>query len=137
MSLNTGGPVNFKPRPIEGAPVAARSVSPRSLLFDGQQRMTSLYQVTLRNQVVETVTVGSAVVVEVGFALSGMVVNALLLSSIKFVNPHRVCGRLGEAMKLKSDQGRVEQRRPGLATTDRPNRTPLAEYGSLPPGLIE
>jgi hypothetical protein len=56
MSLNTGGPVNFKPRPIEGAPVAARSVSPQSLLLDGQQRMTSLYQVTLRNQVVETVT---------------------------------------------------------------------------------
>jgi hypothetical protein len=56
MSLNTGGPVNFKPRPIEGAPVTARSVSPQSLLLDGQQRMTSLYQVTLRNQVVETVT---------------------------------------------------------------------------------
>jgi hypothetical protein len=56
MSLKTGGPANFKPRPIEGAPVAARSVSPQSLLLDGQQRMTSLYQVTLRNQVVETVT---------------------------------------------------------------------------------
>jgi hypothetical protein len=56
MSLNTGGPVNFKPRPVEGAPNAARQAVPRSLLLDGQQRMTSLYQVTLRGQVVETVT---------------------------------------------------------------------------------
>jgi hypothetical protein len=56
MSLNTGGPVNFKPRPVEGAPVQAKSVSPQSLLLDGQQRMTSLYQATLRGKVVETVT---------------------------------------------------------------------------------
>ena len=56
MSLDTGGPVNFKPRPIEGAPPEARQVSPQSLLLDGQQRMTSLYQVTLRGKVVETVT---------------------------------------------------------------------------------
>ncbi len=56
MALDTGGPVNFKPRPVEGAPVAARTITPRSLLLDGQQRMTSLYQVTLRGQVVETVT---------------------------------------------------------------------------------
>jgi hypothetical protein len=56
MSLNTGGPVNFKPRPVEGAPPAARNVQPQSLLLDGQQRMTSLYQVTLRGEVVETVT---------------------------------------------------------------------------------
>lgn len=56
MSLNTGGPVNFKPRPVEGAPPSAKEVSPRSLLLDGQQRMTSLYQVTVRGKVVETVT---------------------------------------------------------------------------------
>jgi hypothetical protein len=56
MSLDTGGPVNFKPRPVEGAPVEAKQVSPQSLLLDGQQRMTSLYQVTLRGKVVETVT---------------------------------------------------------------------------------
>jgi len=48
MSLDTGGPVNFKPRPVEGAPPDAKSVLPQSLLLDGQQRMTSLYQVTLR-----------------------------------------------------------------------------------------
>lgn len=56
MSLDTGGPVNFKPRPVEGAPAEARQAVPQSLLLDGQQRMTSLYQVTLRGKVVETVT---------------------------------------------------------------------------------
>lgn len=56
MTLGTGGPVNFKPRPVEGAPAAAKDTVPQSLLLDGQQRMTSLYQVTLRGKVVETVT---------------------------------------------------------------------------------
>jgi len=56
MSLDTGGPVNFKPRPVEGAPSESKQVVPQSLLLDGQQRMTSLYQVTLRGKVVETVT---------------------------------------------------------------------------------
>ena len=56
MSLDTGGPVNFRPRPVEGAPAEARQAAPQSLLLDGQQRMTSLYQVTLRGRVVETVT---------------------------------------------------------------------------------
>ena len=56
MSLDTGGPVNFKPRPVEGAPPEAQQTAPPSLLLDGQQRMTSLYQVTLRGKVVETVT---------------------------------------------------------------------------------
>jgi hypothetical protein len=56
MSLDTGGPVNFKPRPLEGTPPEAKQVHPQSLLLDGQQRMTSLYQVTVRGKVVETVT---------------------------------------------------------------------------------
>jgi hypothetical protein len=56
MSLRTGGPVNFKPRLIEGAPLEAKNATPQSLLLDGQQRMTSLYQVTLRGKVVETIT---------------------------------------------------------------------------------
>jgi hypothetical protein len=56
MTLETGGDVNFKPRPVEGAPETAKSATPSSLLLDGQQRMTSLYQVSLRNKVVETVT---------------------------------------------------------------------------------
>lgn len=56
MTLDRGGSVDFKPRPVEGAPVTAKQTIPRSLLLDGQQRMTSLYQVSLRGQVVETVT---------------------------------------------------------------------------------
>ncbi len=56
MTLDSGGAVNFKPRPIEGTPSTARQVTPYSLLLDGQQRMTSLYQATLRGKVVETVT---------------------------------------------------------------------------------
>lgn len=56
MSLDTGGPVNFKPRPVEGAPTEAKQCAPQKLLLDGQQRMTSLYQVALRGKVVETVT---------------------------------------------------------------------------------
>jgi len=56
MTLDTGGGVNFKPRPVEGAPVEIRHVSPHSLLLDGQQRMTSLYQVSMRGKVVDTIT---------------------------------------------------------------------------------
>jgi hypothetical protein len=56
MTLETGGEVDFKPRPVEGAPAAAADSKPQSLLLDGQQRMTSLYQVGLRGKVVETIT---------------------------------------------------------------------------------
>src|SRR6187431_2285076 len=56
MTLETGGPVTFRPRPVEGAPPEARENKPRYLLLDGQQRITSMYQVILRGQVVETVT---------------------------------------------------------------------------------
>lgn len=56
MTLETGGEVDFKPRPIEGAPPAAEQTRPQALLLDGQQRMTSLYHVSLRGKVVETIT---------------------------------------------------------------------------------
>ena len=56
MTLETGGPVNFKPRPIEGAPESVLPGMAKELLLDGQQRMTSLYQVALRGQVVRTRT---------------------------------------------------------------------------------
>ena len=56
MTLEHGGEVQFKPRTVEGAPPAAMKERVQSLLLDGQQRMTSLYQVTIRNKVVETVT---------------------------------------------------------------------------------
>lgn len=54
MTLRTGGAVEFKPRPIEGAPTSAADERPDALLLDGQQRLTSLYQVLVRKQVVET-----------------------------------------------------------------------------------
>ncbi|MEO7086692.1 MAG: DUF262 domain-containing protein [Gemmatimonadaceae bacterium] len=56
MTLDSGGPVDFKPRVVEGAPSKSKDVTPQSLLLDGQQRMTSLYQVTIRGKVVETET---------------------------------------------------------------------------------
>lgn len=60
MTLDTGGDVNFAPRMIQGAPSGNAAVSPTSLLLDGQQRMTSLYQTARRQEVVETVTARNA-----------------------------------------------------------------------------
>lgn len=54
MTLQAGGEVKFKPRPIEGAPPGSAVIAPESLLLDGQQRLTSLYQTTMRRSVVET-----------------------------------------------------------------------------------
>lgn len=56
MTLQTGGEVEFKPRLIEGVPDTPGDTRAASLLLDGQQRVTSLYQVAFRNAVVETVT---------------------------------------------------------------------------------
>jgi hypothetical protein len=42
LTLETGGPVKFKARLLEGVP--AKTVEPSELLLDGQQRMTSLFQ---------------------------------------------------------------------------------------------
>jgi hypothetical protein len=56
MTLEVGGGVEFKPRQVEGAPQSAAGRQPDALLLDGQQRMTSLYQVTLRKEVVRTQT---------------------------------------------------------------------------------
>ncbi|MER2266803.1 GmrSD restriction endonuclease domain-containing protein [Methylobacterium oxalidis] len=54
MTLQTGGEVHFKPRLIEGAPDTNATVKPEALLLDGQQRITSLYQTTMRREVVKT-----------------------------------------------------------------------------------
>lgn len=51
--IETG--VVFAYRPIEGAPVSAQT-KPEQLLLDGQQRMTSLFQSCMRDQVVSTIT---------------------------------------------------------------------------------
>ncbi len=42
LTLERGGEVDFKPRGLEGTSVAGKS--PETLLLDGQQRITSLYQ---------------------------------------------------------------------------------------------
>ncbi len=44
LTLETGGDVNFKPRLLAGVDPAVRR-PPSELLLDGQQRITSLYQV--------------------------------------------------------------------------------------------
>ena len=54
LTLRTGGNVQFKPRPLAGAP--SQGVDPEELLLDGQQRITSLYQSTLADQPVRTRT---------------------------------------------------------------------------------
>lgn len=54
MTLDTGGHVDFKPRKLEGTPDG--TTQPIALLLDGQQRMTSLYQTTMRREVVKTIT---------------------------------------------------------------------------------
>lgn len=56
MSLEAGGEVAFHPRPIEGSPESNREVTPQELILDGQQRVTSLYQATIRKKVIATKT---------------------------------------------------------------------------------
>lgn len=57
MLLETGGEgVRFKPRAVEGAPVSAEK-QPETLILDGQQRFTSLYQALMLQQPVQTTTV--------------------------------------------------------------------------------
>ena len=55
MTLQSGGEVRFKPRLIEGSPSENAKIAPDALLLDGQQRVTSLYQTTMRRTVVETI----------------------------------------------------------------------------------
>lgn len=50
------GSTVFARRPVQGAPAAVKDVTPDELLLDGQQRMTSLYQACMRQEVVETIT---------------------------------------------------------------------------------
>ncbi|MCL6613784.1 MAG: DUF262 domain-containing protein [Firmicutes bacterium] len=55
MLLETGGEgVRFKPRPLAGTPDRLRSVVPETLILDGQQRLTSLYQALMSTSAVET-----------------------------------------------------------------------------------
>lgn len=54
LTLEAGGQVRFKPRPIEGA--AVNGIEPDELLLDGQQRVTSLFQSMFSESPVQTRT---------------------------------------------------------------------------------
>lgn len=55
MLLQTGGEhVRFKPRPLAGTHPRLREISPETLILDGQQRLTSLYQALMSMAAVET-----------------------------------------------------------------------------------
>jgi hypothetical protein len=54
LTLESGGPVAFKPRLLAGVP--EKDVMPEELLLDGQQRMTSLYQTLFSQEPVKTRT---------------------------------------------------------------------------------
>ncbi|MEX2583831.1 MAG: DUF262 domain-containing protein [Gemmatimonadota bacterium] len=55
MLLQTGGEhIRFKPRPLAGSPQRLRDVAPETLVLDGQQRLTSLYQALMGREPVET-----------------------------------------------------------------------------------
>ena len=55
MTLETGGSdVRFKPRPIEGTDSAHIQEEPETLILDGQQRLTSLFQSLMAGNAVET-----------------------------------------------------------------------------------
>jgi hypothetical protein len=55
MLLETGGEhIRFKPRPLSGTHERLLTVAPETLILDGQQRLTSLYQALMSQTVVET-----------------------------------------------------------------------------------
>lgn len=56
LATRADGASVFAKRPVEGAHEGATTAPPEELLLDGQQRMTSLYQACMREQVVETIT---------------------------------------------------------------------------------
>lgn len=56
LTLETGGPVQFKPRLLEGVPSV--ETKPEELLLDGQQRMTSLYQAMFSQSPVKAINSG-------------------------------------------------------------------------------
>lgn len=54
MFLETGGEVNYKPRLFTGVDKTYKDVAPEYLVLDGQQRLTTLYQVFMGKNAVET-----------------------------------------------------------------------------------
>lgn len=54
MALETGGAAQFKTRLVEGVDPADAAQSPQTLILDGQQRLTSLYQALKTQEPVDT-----------------------------------------------------------------------------------
>ncbi len=54
MFLETGGEVNYKPRLFTGVDSTYKDVEPEFLVLDGQQRLTTLYQVFMGKKPVKT-----------------------------------------------------------------------------------
>jgi uncharacterized protein with ParB-like and HNH nuclease domain len=55
MLLETGGEhIRFKPRPLTGTDPGLRDIQPETLILDGQQRLTSLYQALMSRSAVVT-----------------------------------------------------------------------------------
>lgn len=54
MFLETGGEVNYKPRLFTGVDEQYKNVAPEYLVLDGQQRLTTLFQVFMGKNAVET-----------------------------------------------------------------------------------
>ncbi len=62
LKTKTEGANKFAHRRVQGAPDENEKAHPSELLLDGQQRITSLYQTCMRNQVVTTITAQKKVV---------------------------------------------------------------------------
>lgn len=56
MTLETGGMVRFEDRRIQGTPASADATPAKSLILDGQQRITSLYQACMRKNAIQIKT---------------------------------------------------------------------------------
>ena len=54
MTLQIGGEVRFKPRPVEGATFKDEPPEPERLLLDGQQRLTSMFQALMLKHAIRT-----------------------------------------------------------------------------------
>lgn len=52
MTLANGGSVRFKPRPLEGTLPAIMDIIPDTLILDGQQRLTALFQSLMSGEAV-------------------------------------------------------------------------------------
>jgi uncharacterized protein with ParB-like and HNH nuclease domain len=54
MTLQTGGEVRFKARPVEGAFFFGEPPKPERLILDGQQRLTSMFQALMLTHAIHT-----------------------------------------------------------------------------------